>query len=136
MRRPTVEEAIVSAGLLLLAIALFAPWWSRPAEAGETTPLTWLSPAANINLLLFPAMAAALVLLILGAALPSRSGWRRSLWAVPLICAGLAVLVALIELAYLEVLDDAEVGMPLGFLGLAVLWVGCLVSIVRNTPIR
>ena len=37
-----------------------------------------------------------------------------------------------LELAYLEVFDDAELGMPLGFLGIAVLWVGCLVSIVRS----
>ena len=136
MRRPRVEEAIVGAGLLLLAVSLFVPWWSRPSNVGETTPLTWLSPATNINLLLFPAMAAALVLLVLGAVRPSRSGWRRALWAFPLICAGLATLVALLEMAYLEVFDDARLGMPLGFLGLAVLWAGCLVSIVRNTPVR
>jgi hypothetical protein len=42
--------------------------------------------------------------------------------------------VAGIELAYLEVFDDAKLGMPLGFLGIAVLWAGCVVSIVRGGP--
>ena len=41
---------------------------------------------------------------------------------LPLLCAGFAFIVAGIELAYLEVYDDAGLGMPLGFLGIAVLW--------------
>ena len=74
------------------------------------------------------------MLLILGAALPSRALWRRVLWVLPLLFAGFAFIVAGIELAYLEVYDDAGLGMPLGFLGIAVLWLGCIVSIVRSTP--
>jgi hypothetical protein len=46
----------------------------------------------------------------------------------------LAFLTAGIELAYLEVFDHAEPGMPLGFLGIAVLGVGCLVSALRSPP--
>ena len=134
VRRPRVEEAIVGAGLVLIAIALFAPWWSRPSNEGVTTPLTWQSPATNINLLLFPAAGLALLLLVLGVAFPSRSRWRRALWALPLMFAGFGFIVAGIELAYLEVFDDARLGMPLGFLGLAVLWLGCIVSVVRSTP--
>jgi hypothetical protein len=124
----------VGAGLVLIALALFVPWWDRPAEEGQATPLTWLSPAANINLLLFPAAGLALMLLVLGAVWPSRRTWRRLLWLVPLLLAGFAFLTAAIELAYLEVFDDAELGMPLGFLGIAVLWVGCLVSTLRSPP--
>ena len=122
------------AGLALIALALFVPWWDRPAEEGQTTPLTWLSPAANINLLLFPAAGLALVLLVLGAAWPSHRTWRRLLWLLPLLFAGFAFLTAGIELGYLEVFDDAEPGMALGFLGIAVLWVGCLVSTLRSPP--
>jgi hypothetical protein len=124
----------VGAGLALIALALFVPWWDRPAEEGQTTPLTWLSPAANINAPLFLAAGLALILLVLGAVLPARRVWRRLLWLLPLLLAGFAFLVAGIELAYLEVFDDAEPGMPLGFLGIAVLWVGCLGSIVRSPP--
>jgi len=126
----------VAAGLALIVLALFLPWWSRPAEEGEATPLTWLAPASNINLLLYPAAGLALILLVAGVIRPSRSRLRRWLWAVPLMCAGLAALIAALELAYLEVFDDAEAGMPLGFLGIAVLWLGCLVTIVRSTPLR
>ncbi len=134
MRRPRVEEAIVGVGLALIVLALFVPWWDRPAEEGQTTPLTWLSPAANINAPLFGAAGLALALIVLGAVLPSPKLWRRLLWLLPLLLAGLAFLVAGIELAYLEVFDDAELGMPLGLLGIALLGVGCLVSIVRGTP--
>ena len=121
-------------GLALIALALFVPWWDRPADEGQTTPLTWLSPAANINLLLFPAAGLALVLLVLGAVRPSHRTWRRLLWLLPLLFAGFAFLTAGIELAYLEVFDDAEPGMTLGFLGIAVLWAGCLVSTLRSPP--
>jgi hypothetical protein len=134
VRRPRAEEAIVCGGLALIALALFVPWWDRPAEEGETTPLTWLSPATNIDVPLFGAAGLALALLVVGAVLPSPRLWRRLLWLVPLVLAGLAFLVALIELAYLEVFDDAELGMPLGLLGIAVLGAGCLVSIVRGAP--
>ena len=134
MGRPRAEQAIVGAGLALIALALFVPWWARPSDEGETTPLTWLDPAAAINWLLFPAAVLALVLLLLGAVLPSPALWRRLLWLLPLLLAGLAFLVAGIELAYLEVFDDAELGMPLGLLGIALLWAGCLVSVVRGPP--
>jgi hypothetical protein len=123
---------MVLAGLALVALALFVPWWSRASEEGETTPLTWLAPATNINLLLFPAILTAIVLLAAGVVRPSRAVWRRALWAIPLICAGLAGLIGLVEMGYLEVFDDARAGMPLGFVGLAALSLGCLVSILRG----
>jgi hypothetical protein len=107
-------EAVAAAGVASLVISLFVSWWSRPADVGETTPLTWLPPATNIRLPLYVTLGSTIVMLLLKAvARPSR--W---LWFVPLLSAIAALLTAVVELGYLEVYDDAQAGMAFGLAGL------------------
>ena len=134
MLRLRLEQAVVASGLALVAAASVVPWWSRPADEGEATPLSWLPPAANINLPLYAAAGTALLLLMLERVRPARSRRRRFLWALPLLLAGVAGLVAGVELGYLEVYDDARLGMPLGLGGIALLLAGSLLSVIRGRP--
>ena len=134
-RRTGVPEALAGTAALCLVLSLFVPWWSRLANEGKTTPLTWQSPATNINVPLFATLVLALALLTMELSGVWSPRARRVLWALPLVAAGLALLIAAVELGYLEVYGDARPGMWLGMGGLALAGTAAAVALARSSRV-